>query len=61
MITRTGKALQGVTKTKYDSWNYEPTQKHAEIRKGKVDEEVEFTEEVGREFTAQCKPFILCI
>ncbi|KAH8731711.1 hypothetical protein GQ44DRAFT_745770 [Phaeosphaeriaceae sp. PMI808] len=49
------------SKTKYDSWNYEPTQKLAEIKKGKVDEEDKFTEEVEKEFTAQCKPLIPCI
>lgn len=46
------------SKTKYDSWNYEPTQKLAEIKKGKVDEEEKFTEEVEKEITAQCKPLI---
>ncbi|OCK78451.1 hypothetical protein K432DRAFT_427264 [Lepidopterella palustris CBS 459.81] len=49
------------SKTKYDSWNYEPTQKLAEIKKGKVDEEDKFTDEVEKEFTAQCKPLIPCI
>lgn len=49
------------SKTQYDSWNYEPTQKLAEIKKGKVDEEDKFIEEVEREFTAQCRPLIPCI
>jgi serine/threonine protein kinase len=49
------------SKTQYDSWNYEPTQKLAEIKKGKVDEEDKFTEEVEREFTAQCRLLIPCI
>ncbi|KAF2839987.1 hypothetical protein M501DRAFT_1010229 [Patellaria atrata CBS 101060] len=49
------------SETQYDSWNYEPTQKLAEIKKGKVDEEDKFTEEVEKEFTAQCKPLIPCI
>ncbi|KAF1836908.1 hypothetical protein BDW02DRAFT_596073 [Decorospora gaudefroyi] len=33
--------------------------KLAEIKKGKVDEGDKFTEEVEKEFTAQCKPLIL--
>jgi serine/threonine protein kinase len=49
------------SKTKYDSWNYEPTQKLAEIKKGKMDEEDKFTEEVEKEFTGQCKSLIPCI
>ncbi|KAH8724031.1 hypothetical protein GQ44DRAFT_773605 [Phaeosphaeriaceae sp. PMI808] len=32
--------------------------KLAEIKKGKVDKEDKFTEEVGKEFTAMCKPLI---
>ncbi|KAF1996945.1 serine/threonine-protein kinase Sgk2 [Amniculicola lignicola CBS 123094] len=49
------------SQTKYDSWNYEPTQKLAEIKKGKMDEEDKFMEEVEKEFTAQCRPLIPCI
>ncbi|KAH7111280.1 hypothetical protein B0J11DRAFT_419954, partial [Dendryphion nanum] len=49
------------SKTKYDSGNFEPTQNLAEIKKGKVDEEDKFKEEVEREFTAQCKPLIPCV
>ena len=47
--------------TGYDSWNYEPTQKLAEIKKGKVDEEDKFTKEVEEEFTTQCKQLIPCV
>jgi hypothetical protein len=49
------------SKTKYDSWNYKGTGELAEIKKGKVDEEDKFTQEVGKEFTAQCRPLIPCI
>jgi hypothetical protein len=47
--------------TNYDSWNYKATGELAEIKKGKVDEEDKFTEEIEKEFTAQCKPLIPCI
>jgi serine/threonine protein kinase len=49
------------SKTEYESWNYEPTQKLAEIKKGKIDEDDKFTKEVSRNFTACCKALIPCI
>ncbi|KAF2174644.1 hypothetical protein K469DRAFT_648111 [Zopfia rhizophila CBS 207.26] len=48
-------------RTEYDSWNYEPTQKLAEIKKGKVDEEDKFTKEVMKKFTVHCKPLVPCV
>lgn len=38
------------------TWNYKATKELAEIKKGKVDEEDKFTEEVERSATAQCSP-----
>ena len=55
-----GPGLQN-SKTEYESWNYEPTRKLAEIKAGKVIEEDEFNEEVDRNFTAHCKALIPCI
>ncbi|KAF2193607.1 hypothetical protein K469DRAFT_239099 [Zopfia rhizophila CBS 207.26] len=49
------------SKTEYDSWNYEPTQKLAEIKTGKVLEEDKFDKEVDRNFTAHCKKLKPCI
>ena len=49
------------SKTEYELWNYEPTKKLAEIKKGKVDEEDKFNKEVNDNFTTPCQPLIPCI
>jgi hypothetical protein len=50
-----------MSKTEYESWNYEPTRKLAALKAGMVLEGDEFNEEVDANFTAHCKALIPCI
>jgi Fungal protein kinase len=49
------------SKSEYESWNYEPTNKLAEIKAGKVLEKDRFTKQLDLNFTSYCKPLIPCI
>lgn len=47
--------------SKYDSWNSKNTEELAEIKKGKVDEEDKFNEELEKNVVAYYRPLIPCI
>jgi len=49
------------SKTEYESWNFEPTKKLAQIKNGMVVEQDKFEKEVNENFAVHCKPLIPCV
>lgn len=45
----------------FENWNFAATEELAKTKKGTVDEDDKFSEEVDRHFTAYCQPLVACI
>ena len=54
-----GKARSKVRQ--FEKWNYADTEELAKTKKGTVDEDDKFSNEVDRHFTAYCQPLVPCI